>query len=290
MLRRAVLLVVALAAGACGGSDGTDQTVVVNETTTSSTATPPRPGDGDGTVFTWVTTMDLDGYGYTLTVEGDATDEHARYTMQVEPFSGQDGGDNADFNAVLAGAAVNGLVEEGAETTLETIDPDGRTEVVVLGDDRWYRMPWLLDEADFAMQGAEWVHVGDDEPFIADLATYVLVERYDTALRAVLTAVADGARLQAPRPADDTELDLVDPWLGLAGPGRNGGSPAVLTGDEGEGSAEWEETLTYEPDGADGRLGAEVTWRPGGSPRPDRPDPADVIEVTVLAERLSQAG
>lgn len=287
MLRRAGLLLMALVASAsCGGSDTDERAVTVEKTTTV-----PSTTADEGTAFTWTTTLDLDGYGYTLVVEGAAADGHARYTMHVEPFSGQDGGDNADFNAALAGAAVNGLAGDSGAMGIEDIDPDGRTEVVVIGEDRWYRLPWLIDEADFAMEGAEWVHVGDDEPFVADLASSVLMERYDDSLRLLLDAVDDGARIQAPRPDPEaSELDLVDPWLGLAGPGRSGGAPAVISGDAQEGTAEWEETLTYEPDGTDGRLGAEVRWRPGGSPRPEPPDPADVIEVTVLAERLSEAG
>lgn len=290
----------AVAALACGGESDDEEGSV--DTTAPPTAEDSAPGrsaddtDGsdspEGATFTWITTMDLDGSGYELVVAGTVGPDHADYTMQVSPFAADD--ETSDMVASIAGASVNGLDLPGAERTVDNVDAEGFTEVIVIGDDRWYRSPWLLDEAAYAMEGNEWVHVsaGVELPFIADIAGRVLTARHDDAVRALRDMVAAGDRIEAPpAPPDRTELDeLLIPWIGLVGPDARNGAPAVVDGDAAEATVTWEQTLTYEPDGADGRLAGEVSWRRSPAARPAPPDPDAVIEVEDLAARLSEAG
>jgi hypothetical protein len=270
-------LLVALAA--CGDDDTTET------------------GDGgdeageDVVEFTWVTTLDQDGFGYVLTVDGFVGEGHAAYTMQVEPLLAEGGGDYEDYLALIAGAAVNGFAGpgEGVETEAgDDISLDGRTEVRVIGDDRWYRNPWLLQEAEFAMGDAEWVRVDRAEDVIADIVTAVLNERYDDAVRRLLDTVGSGATLEAPTPAEDSvELDeMLTPWIGLAGPAYPIGAGAETTGDTVEGEARWTQLFTYEPDGADGEMGGVVRWTRGRAQPPEAPAAGDVIDVAEVTAGL----
>lgn len=240
-----------------------------------------------GTAFTWVTTMDVDGSGYVLTVDGDVGDDHAAYTMRVDVLLGD--GVDPSLESSTAGAAVNGVVEPGAP--LDQADPDGVTEVIVDGTDRWYRSPWLLGEASDAMDGAAWVRVVDagEAVFVADISRRVLAERHDAALRSLLDLVDAGEQVRAPSasldPGPDPGLDrLLSPWLGLRGPEGSDGAPAVVTGDVTEGSVSWEQTLP------NGRLAGEVTWEPADATPPAPPAPDDVVDLDQLAERFGQAG
>lgn len=269
-----------VALSACGDDDTTDTV-----------------GDGDGdesgedvVEFTWVTTLDQDGFGYVLTVDGFVGDGHAAYTMQVEPLLADDPGDYEDYLALIAGAAVNGFAGPGEGVAADggDISLDGFTEVRVVGDDRWYRNPWLLQEASFAMGEAEWVRVERADDVIVDIVTAVVNERYDDALRRLLDAVGSGTTLEAPTPAEDSvELDeMLTPWVGLAGPAYPIGADAEITGDESEGEARWTQVFTYEPDGADGEMGGQVRWTPGRAERPERPAAGDVIEVAEVTAGL----
>jgi hypothetical protein len=272
--------VVALVAGACGDDDAGE-------------AGEPGSGSGDGepvTAFVWETVLDQDGYGYVLTVEGVVGDDFADYTMQVEPLVADGGDDFADYLAFVAGVAVNGYAEpgQGVATSEGEIATDSRTEVRVLGAERWYRNPWVLDEASFALGDAEWVRVPAGEAVIADLVTAVLNERYDEAVRRLLAVVAAGEPLEAPTPEEmSTELDeVLTPWIGLAGPAYPIGAPATVSGDADEGEASWRQELTYEPDGADGELRGTVRWRPTTSPRPEAPAAGDAVDVSELTAGL----
>lgn len=272
-LAKALLVVGLLAATACGGDDaGSDGPAAAG-------------AEEQATAFEWETVLDQDGYGYVLTVEGTVGEASATYTMQVEPTFGEQGGDYADVLATLAGTAVNGFAEDGAGVGPGgEIDPDGQTRVVVLGDDRWYRSPWLLDEAVTAMGDAEWVHVPAGEPVIADAVTAVLNERYDDALRRLLASVRDGSPIEAPTPEDSgAELDeVLTPWIGLVGPAYPMGSPATVTGDAAQGEATWRDELTYDPDGADGELRGTIRWRPATAVPPTPPASSiDVAELTA---------
>ncbi len=290
--RPTVLLAAALAlsAAALGCSDDDTIDDAAPESTTTSTTTQvddqedDQDDDNDGTSFTWVTTMEIDGSGYVLTVDGGITDDHATYRMQVELT----GNDEPNLQATTAGASVNGLTERGAP--LEDIDVDGATEVLVAGTDRWYRSPWLRSEAATAMAGAEWVHVTGEAMFVADISRHVLRERYDEALRMLLAMLAAGDGIQAPRAAasastGDVDLDdLLSPWIGLVGPDAPDGAPAVFSGDQREGTASWDQTISG------GRLAGEVMWAPAASTPPDPPDPSTVIELDRLADQFAQAG
>lgn len=294
MCRRPFLLVaVALAlvtALGCSDADApADDATADPDTTTTSAATETSDTtvaveEPTGTAFTWVTTMDVDGSGYVLTVDGELGDDHATYTMQVDVILAD--GVEPSIESNTAGAAVNGVIERGAP--LEESDPDGATEVVVDGTDRWYRSPWLLGEAADAMAGADWVHVVNvvvEPRFLADISRWVLTERYDEAPRMLLDLVEAGDRIQAPRADPDSDLDrLLSPWLGLAGPDAPDGSPAIVSGDRAEGVVSWDQALP------NGRLAGEVTWEPTDAEPPDPPDPDDVIELDQLAEQFSQAG
>lgn len=287
MRRRPIVLLVAalaLSAATLGCSDddsgGDDGTTATSETTVTTSIDDQE--DDDGTSFTWVTTMEIDGSGYVLTVDGGITDEHATYRMQVEPT-----GNEPNLQATTAGASVNGLTERGAP--LEDIDVDGATEVLVAGTDRWYRSPWLRSEAAPAMAGAEWVHVTGEAMFVADISRHVLRERYDEALRMLFAMLAAGDGIQAPWASStsmgDVDLgDLLSPWIGLVGPDAPDGAPAVFSGDQREGTASWDQTITG------GRLAGEVTWAPAASTPPDPPDPSTVIELDRLADQFAQAG
>lgn len=296
-----MLLVALLAlAGACGDDDTTtterrtDTTATTPTTATSETVVEDDAEDEPGEPvieLTWTTRLDQDGYGYVLVVEGVVGDDHAAYTMQVEPLLGTGGGDYADLLAGMAGLAVNGFAPpgEGVAITGAEIATDGRTEVRVVGDERWYRNPWLLDEAAFAMGDAEWVRVGDDEAAIADLVTAVLNERYDEALRDLLATVDRGAPVEAPPPAAGaTEMDeILTPWIGLAGPEHPLGGEASVQGDAGEGNVTWTQPLTYEPDGTDGELRGEVRWSAGTAAPPTVPADDLVIDLPDLTSRLA---
>jgi len=271
----------------------TDTPATTAPSTTTATVTGRKATPAPVVEFTWTTTFDTDGYGYVLTVEGTVGDDEAAYTMQVEPLFGTDGGDYSDLIALIAAAAVNGFAGPG-EASIDAggsggaIAVDGSTVVRVIGDDRWYRNPWLHDEAAFAMGDAEWVHVaGDDRPMI-DVASYVVAERHDEAVRTVLAQIAAGEDIDAPAPSPGTtELDeILTPWIGLTESDGFGTATATVTGDDREGSLRWELLLTYEPDGSDGRIAGEVTWRPGASSPVDAPDPGLVIEATALAPQL----
>lgn len=242
------------------------------------------------TELTWTTTYDVDGFGYVLTVEGTVGDDHAAYTIHVDLLLGADGADMSELIPGITGAAVNGFVPGAdGDTELLGIDPEGRTEVRVVGDERWYRSPWLLDEAGFAMGGAEWVRVGRDEEVRLDIVTAVLDERYDEALRALLDDVRSGTSLAAPTPDEQSsELDeLLTPWIGLAGPAYPIGGAATVTGDADAGEASWTQVLTYEPDGADGELGGSVRWSPGEAAPPEPPHPDDITTAPEISARFA---
>jgi hypothetical protein len=287
-----VALALALVAAACGEA-APDRSVE---------AVDPQPGsaavDDAGatterepvTEMTWTTTYDVDGFGYVLTVEGTVGDDHAAYSMHVDLLLGSDDGGMEELLPGVAGAAVNGLAPGAdADTELLGIDPEGRTEVRVVGDERWYRAPWLLAEADHAVEGAEWVRVDRDEEVLLDIVTAVLNERYDDALRRLLDDVGSGTELTAPTPDEaSTELDeLLTPWIGLAGPAYPIGGEATVAGDADAGEATWTQVLTYEPHGADGALSGRVRWARGEAVPPVPPDPDDVTTAAEVSARLS---
>ena len=238
----------------------------------------------EATSFRWRTEVIQDGTGYVLTVGGVVGDDHAVYAMQVEPVLGA--GD--DFLASLAAVTVNGFDEEGGVvTSAGDVSLEGETEVRVLGDERWYRNPWLVDEAADAMDGAEWVRVRSDEAVIADLATAVLNERYDHALRRLLVAVDAGDPIEAPTPDEQaSELDeVLTPWVGLRGPAYPVGVDAAVTGDASRGQVEWRQTLTTAEHGFDGTMAGTVEW--GGPVDVVRPlEPGPAVEASELAARL----
>lgn len=281
-----VLAVLAVVVASCGDDDA--------ETAIDPADPPPGSAtdasDLEATEVRWTTTYDVDGFGYVLTVEGVVGDDHASYTMHVELLLADDGGDMAELVPGMAGAAVNGFVQGAdADAELLGIDPDGRTEVRVVGDARWYRSPWLLVEADFAMGDAEWVRVGRDEEVLLDIVTPVLNERYDEALRALLDDVRTGTPLAAPTPAEaSSELDeLLTPWIGLAGPAYPIGAPATVTGDADTGEATWAQVLTSEPDGVDGELRGQVRWSPAEAGPPEPPQPDDVTTASEISARFA---
>lgn len=241
------LTVLALLAGGCGDGSG---------------EAPP-----EAVSFRWVTTVVQDGSGYELVVEGAVGDDHAGYELAVE--STADGG-----IGVVAAEAVGGVA-------------GGRTQVRVLGGFRWYRNPWLIDEAAGEMGDDEWVLVASERSVVADVATAVLNERYDQALRRLLGAVGADRPIQAPTTAEqDSELDeILTPWVGLAGPGNPLGSQATVTGDAAGGEASWRQVLTVEEDGVDGELRGHVTWETVPSDRPRAPtDVIDVDELTAVLD------
>jgi hypothetical protein len=287
-----VLVALAVVVAAC--SDGsTDTSVEAIDPPPQETATVDDGTDATDlepvTDMTWTTTYDIDGFGYVLTVEGAVGEDHAAYTMQVDLLLGRDDAGMEELVPGIAGAAVNGFVPgSDADSELLGIDPEGRTEVRVVGDDRWYRNPWLLEEAGFALGDAEWVQVGRDEEVLLDIVTAVLNERYDDALRRLLDAVRSGTDLGAPTPDEaSSELDeLLTPWIGLVGPAYPVGGPSTVTGDAAEGEASWTQVLTYEPDGADGALRGHVRWSPGEAVPPDPPPAGDVTTAPDISARL----
>jgi hypothetical protein len=291
--RWSILAVLAVVVAACGDGS-TDGSLEAADPSPQGTAT---VDGGTGatdlepvTEMTWTTTYDVDGFGYVLTVEGTVGDGHAAYTMHVDLLLGSDDGGMDELIPGITGAAVNGFVPGAdADTELLGIDPEGRTEVRVVGDGRWYRSPWLLDQAAHAMGDAEWVLVGREEEVLLDIVTAVLNERYDDALRALLGDVRSGADLAAPTPDEaSTELDeLLTPWIGLVGPTYPVGSAATVTGDAEAGEARWTQVLTYEPDGADGELSARIRWSPGQAAPPEPPHPGDVATAPEITARLA---
>jgi hypothetical protein len=278
VLRRWSALAVLALVASCGDDDA--ETSAVDDPGTAVEAI---------TEVTWTTTYDIDGSGYVLTVDGVVGDDAASYTMHVELLLDDDGGDMSELIPGIAGAAVNGMrPDAGADAELLGIDRKGRTEVRVAGDQRWYRSPWLLHEADFAMGDAEWVQVGQDEEVLLDIVTAVLNERYDDALRTLLDDVGTGTPLAAPTPDEaSSELDeLLTPWVGLTGPAYPIGAPATVTGDEGAGEATWSQVLTYEPDGADGELRGHVRWSRGTEAPLGPPEPNGVTTVAEVSARF----
>jgi len=244
-------------------------------------------GGGDeaaaATAFEWETVLDQGGDGYALTVEGVVGEGWAEYEMRVS----LDGAAvPPDGLGVLAGSTVNGYADGTAGTGPAGIDPEGRTEVRVVGAERWYRNPWLLDEASFALGDAEWVRIPDRGSVIVDAATAVLNERYDAALDRLLAAVAEGTPVEAPTPEESSaELDeVLTPWVGLAGAAYPMGSAATVTGDERKGEATWRDQLTADVDGVDGAQGGTVRWRPASGEAPS--PPADAIDVAELTAGL----
>ncbi len=284
---------VALLTAAC--ADRSDEPIRAADGTSTTIGDPSTSAPDltqPATAFTWVTTVDTDGYGYVLTVEGSVVEDAAAYTMQVEPRLGTDRGEYADMLALMAGIAVNGFAAPGEGDAIETdtgerISQHGHTEVRVHGDDRWYRSPWLLDEAATAMGGAEWVHLrAEDDPQI-DLITYVVTERHDDALRRLLGQVSSGEPVTPPAGVpDDWEIDqLLSPWTGLIGAGDN--VAVEVSGDAERGAASWRDVLTYEPDGADGELSGRVTWSTERPEPPTEPDDGSVIEASTLSAQLA---
>lgn len=293
-VHRRWIVLAALALVAAGCRDGSDDRSVEAVDPSPEATSTAEGGDGAAdlepvTQMSWTTTYDVDGFGYLLTVEGTVGDGHAAYTMHVELLLGDDDGGMDELIPGMAGAAVNGFVAGAdGDTELLGIDADGRTEVRVVGDDRWYRSPWLLDEADHAMEGAEWVLVGRGEEVLLDIVTAVLNERYDDALRSLLDDVRSGIALAAPTPDEaSSELDeLLTPWVGLAGPAYPIGGAATVGGDADAGEASWTQVLTYEPDGADGELGGQVRWSTGQAAPPEPPSPDDVTTAPDISARL----
>lgn len=270
-MRRPILLlatVLVVVVAACGGGD--------------DAPAPTTLATVDVTTFLWETAIDRDGDGYELTVSGAVGEEHAIYEMTVEPLV-PDGGD--DVLGGLAGVAVNGFDDEdGVATSSGPVDADGATEVRVLGDERWYRNPWLLQEASFAMGDAQWVRVPSDEPVIADLVTAVLNERYDDALRRLLAAVRAGDRIEAPTAEDESsELDeILTPWVGLVGEAYPFGAEAEVSGDADRGTVTWRQVLDPARDGATGEVRGSVEWGATTLARPPAPGPSiDIDEVTA---------
>jgi hypothetical protein len=288
-----MLAALAVVVAACG--DGaTDGSLEAGDPPPQGTATVDGGTEATDlepvTEMVWTTTYDVDGFGYVLTVEGTVGGDHAAYTMHVDLLLGADDGGMEELIPGITGAAVNGFVPGAdADAELLGIDPDGHSEVRVVGDERWYRSPWLLDQAAHAMRGAEWVLVGRDEEVLLDIVTAVLNERYDDALRALLGDVRSGAELVAPTPEEaSTELDeLLTPWIGLVGPTYPIGSAATVTGDADAGEASWTQVLSYEPDGADGELSARIRWSPGAAAPPEPPRPDDVTTAPEITARLA---
>jgi len=254
-----------------------------------------RARDGDGppvasepvpvTSFVWTTTLDQGGVGYELTVGGAVGSSHAIYSLQVEPILGGGGAPGDDAVAALAASAVNGFADDGVQTSVGPVDPDGQTEVVVLGDDRWYRNPWLLDEAADPLDGASWVRVGRGDAVLADVATAVLNERYDVAVRDLLDAVAAGRPVQAPAPDErSAELDeVLTPWIGLRGPAYPVGAEASVTGDVERGRVSWQDELTVAEDGIDAVMAGTVEWGATTLARPVEPGPSVDVDRVVAA-------
>jgi len=274
MRRRWIPLAIGLlaAAVACGDDDGGAPATTTLETVPVTT-------------FVWETAVERDGDGYVLRVEGVVGEAHALYTMQVEPLLPEGGGPDADVLAGLAGVAVNGYDDaDGIETSSGPVDPEGETEVRVLGEERWYQNPWLLGEAAHAMGEASWVRVPSDEPVIADIVTAVLNERYDDSLRRLLAAVTAGEELVAPSPDEESsELDeILTPWVGLAGPAYPFGAEAVVSGDADRGEASWQHELDPARDGASGEMRGHVEWGATELARPPAPGPSiDVADLTA---------
>jgi hypothetical protein len=245
----------------------------------------PAAAPEPATEFTWTTTLDQAGYGYELTVEGIVGDGHASYSMQVEPIlAGGAGGD--DVVAALAATSVNGEAPdgEGVATSLGAVSTDGSTRVAVVGADRWYLNPWLVQQADEGEAAGEWVHVRRGDAVIADIATAVLNERYDEAVRHLLDAVASGSAVEAPTPGEQSsELDeTLTPWIGLVGPAFPIGAPATVEGDANAGSASWRHVSTPEVHGVDAVMAGAVRWRSTTEPRTTEPSSAvDVAEITA---------
>lgn len=231
--------------------------------------------------FTWTTSYLGDGYGATVEVTGIVGDGWASYTLHGVPVLGSDGGDYADLIPTMVGAAINGFVNApSGSISVDTIDPAGVTEVRVDGSTRWYRLPWLLHEAPFALGGAEWVQIdASSETPPVDLVTYVIAERFDQALEHLRRAADDGTTFSPQAPSEDDEIaTLFDPWVGAKG-------AIVPTGSAAAGEARWDVTYTYEPDGVDGFASGEVSWHTTTGSRPDDFPPDNSID----AERVSAA-
>jgi hypothetical protein len=278
----AATVLAALVLASCGGGGssgvaGDDGSGGAPTTGASTTA----PADAEDVVeFSWTTSYVGDGYGVTVEVTGSLGEGWASYALHGIPVVGVDGGDYADLVPTMVGAGINGLVDGTVDpSSVDDIDPAGVTEVLVEGDARWYRVPWLLDAMPFALGGAEWVRVdASSELPPIDLATYVVSERFDGALEDLRRAAADGATFTPTPPGDDGIAALFGPWVGVDGAIRP-------TGDDAAGEAHWGETYTYEPDGVDGFARAEVSWHTVTGSRPrDLPS-----ESSIDAERVSAA-
>jgi hypothetical protein len=279
----AAIVLASLVLASCGGGGSSGvagEDDAGGASTTESSTTAPAEAEEEVVEFSWTTSYVGDGYGVTVEVTGTVGEGWASYSLHGIPVVGDDGGDYADLVPTMVGAGMNGLVDGTVDpSSVDDIDPAGVTEVLVEGDARWYRVPWLLDEMPFALGGAEWVRVdASSELPPIDLATYVVSERFDGALEDLRLAAADGATFTPSPPGDDEVAALFGPWVGLDGAIRP-------TGDDAEGEARWGETYTYEPDGVDGFARGEVSWQTvkGSRPRDLPPD------RSIAAERVSAA-
>jgi hypothetical protein len=279
-----VIVLAGLVLVSCGGGSSTEATAdgaVDGAPTTDAPTNDPAPEEMEVVQFTWTTSYVGDGYGATVEVTGLVGEGWASYTMHGVPVLGSSGGDYADLIPMMVGAGINGFVDvPSVSNPVDTIDPAGVTEVLVDGSTRWYRLPWLLHEAPFALGGAEWVRIdASSETPPADLVTYVIAERFDQALENLRRAADDGTTFTPQAPAEDDEIaTLFGPWVGAEG-------TIVPMGNAAEGEARWGVTYSYEPDGVDGIARGEVSWHTTTGSRPD-----DLLpDSSIDAERVSAA-
>lgn len=279
----AALVVTGLAVASCSGEEPPDHVAVESPTEAGENragASSDSTGDAMEVVeFTWATSYVADDYGVEVEVHGVLGDGWATYTMQATPVLGADGGDYADLIPMMVGAGVNGFVgDPPGPGAIDEIDPNGETEIRVDGDTRWYRLAWLLDEAPELLGGLEWVQLdGSAPPPAIDLASYVVRERFDDALRDLRAAADEHGSVTPPvLPEEDEILEVFGPWLGAEG-------PIEPTGSADDGAANWGVTYTYEPDGVDGFARGEVSWHTTSSRRPPVPDSSiDANELAAL--------
>jgi hypothetical protein len=279
------MMLAGLVLASCGGGDTTgptaDEAPDRRPPTADASTTAPAETEVEVVEFTWTTSYVGDGYGATVEVTGVLGEGWASYTMHGVPVVGSGGGDYADLIPGMVGAGINGFVDvPSGSNPVDTIDPAGLTEILVDGDTRWYRLPWLLDEAPLALGDAEWVQIDESsEVPPVDLVTYVLAERFDHALENLRRAAADGAPYTPKASLEDDEIAaLFGPWVGAEG-------AIQPTGNAAEGEARWGVTYTYEPDGVDGSARAEVSWHTTTGSRPGDLPPGSSID----AERVSAA-
>jgi hypothetical protein len=287
------VLVAALILATCAGTDPSDLTA---DSVPDVAGTTPEPGPEQSEVpeqaelpdqievveFTWTTAQMTDGSGATVEVTGVVGDGWASYTMHATPAIGPGGGEYADLIPNMVGAGINGLVDTptGSIVAVE-IDPEGATDVRVEGDTRWYRLPWLLDEAPGALAGATWMQVdaSADVPPV-DLVSYVVAERFDRALSELRRAAGDRTGVTPDvQPDGDEVAALFGPWTGAD-------APVEPTGDAAAGAASWRTTYTYEPDGFDGFSSGEVRWRTTTVDHSDHLPPDRSIGVDQVSAAL----